>query len=116
MNSLLITGGTLWTGRTFVRGYALHIEGERIAAVGPEEEVRAGTELLRALGLRRGVQFISCPTCGRCRVDLGPLVEAAQAALSGVTAPLVVAVMHSGGAVALLFVLVTLLARLRAPE
>ncbi|HRV97269.1 MAG TPA: hypothetical protein P5201_01650, partial [Aminobacteriaceae bacterium] len=42
MNSLLITGGTLWTGRTFVRGYALHIEGERIAAVGPEEEVRAG--------------------------------------------------------------------------
>ena len=42
MNSLLITGGTLWTGKTFVRGHALHIEGERIAAVGPEESVRAG--------------------------------------------------------------------------
>ena len=36
----------------------------------PEEEVRAGTELLRALGLRKGVQFISCPTCGRTEYDL----------------------------------------------
>jgi (E)-4-hydroxy-3-methylbut-2-enyl-diphosphate synthase len=36
----------------------------------PEEEVRAGTELLRALGLWKGVQFISCPTCGRTEYDL----------------------------------------------
>ncbi len=36
----------------------------------PEEEVRAGIDLLRALGLRRGVQFISCPTCGRTEYDL----------------------------------------------
>ena len=36
----------------------------------PEEEVRAGTELLSALGLRRGVQFVSCPTCGRTEYDL----------------------------------------------
>ncbi len=36
----------------------------------PEEEVRAGVELLRALGLRGGVQFISCPSCGRTEYDL----------------------------------------------
>ena len=36
----------------------------------PVEEVRVGTELLRALGLRNGVRFISCPTCGRTEYDL----------------------------------------------
>ena len=36
----------------------------------PVEEVRVGTELLRALGLRSGVRFISCPTCGRTEYDL----------------------------------------------
>ena len=42
----------------------------RTLAGKPEEEVRAGINLLRALGLRRGVQFISCPTCGRTEYDL----------------------------------------------
>ena len=36
----------------------------------PAEEVTAGLELLRALGLRRGVQFVSCPTCGRTEYDM----------------------------------------------
>ena len=36
----------------------------------PEEEVKAGLELLRALGLQKGVQFISCPTCGRTEYDM----------------------------------------------
>ena len=36
----------------------------------PEEEARTGTELLRALGLRQGVQFVSCPSCGRTQYDL----------------------------------------------
>ena len=37
----------------------------------PEAEVRAGLDLLRALGLRRdGPRFISCPSCGRCAYDL----------------------------------------------
>ena len=36
----------------------------------PVEEVRVGMELLRALGLRSGVRFISCPTCGRTEYDL----------------------------------------------
>ena len=41
----------------------------------PEEEVRVGTELLRALGLRSGVQFISCPTCGRTEYDMIPIAR-----------------------------------------
>ena len=36
----------------------------------PEEEARAGVDLLRALGLRGGVRFVSCPTCGRTEYDL----------------------------------------------
>jgi (E)-4-hydroxy-3-methylbut-2-enyl-diphosphate synthase len=41
----------------------------------PEEEVRAGIAILRALGLRKGYDLISCPTCGRCKVDLMPLAQ-----------------------------------------
>ena len=37
----------------------------------PVEEVKAGYEILRSLGLRqRGPELISCPTCGRCRIDI----------------------------------------------
>lgn len=36
----------------------------------PEEEAVAGVELLHALGLRKGVQFVSCPSCGRTEYDL----------------------------------------------
>ena len=52
----------------------------------PVEEVRAGCEILRALGLwgRGGVNIISCPTCGRTRIDLIRLVSELKAALSGI--------------------------------
>lgn len=37
----------------------------------PVREVSAGIEILKSLGLRRsGVTFVSCPTCGRCQIDL----------------------------------------------
>ena len=36
----------------------------------PVEEVRAANEILSALRLKKGVQFVSCPKCGRCSVDL----------------------------------------------
>lgn len=37
----------------------------------PVEEVYAGFEILKSLGLRqKGVNFVSCPTCGRCQIDL----------------------------------------------
>ncbi len=38
---------------------------------GPVEEVRVGYEILKSLGLRkRGPEVISCPTCGRCKMDI----------------------------------------------
>lgn len=36
----------------------------------PVQEVEAGLEILRSLGLKQGVTFVSCPKCGRCSVDL----------------------------------------------
>jgi len=60
----------------------------------PVEEVRVAYEILRALGLRqRGVEIISCPTCGRCQIDLFSLVEEVQQALSSITTPIKVALM-----------------------
>ena len=60
----------------------------------PVEEVRAAYEILRALHLReRGVELISCPTCGRCRIDLFSLAEEAERRLLAVTAPIKVAIM-----------------------
>ncbi len=60
----------------------------------PVEEVRAGFEILRALDRRRrGVEIISCPTCGRCEVDLFDLVAKVDQALSHVVEPIKVAVM-----------------------
>jgi (E)-4-hydroxy-3-methylbut-2-enyl-diphosphate synthase len=60
----------------------------------PVEEVRVAYEILRALHLReRGVELISCPTCGRCRIDLFTLAEEAERRLMAVTTPLKVAIM-----------------------
>jgi (E)-4-hydroxy-3-methylbut-2-enyl-diphosphate synthase len=58
------------------------------------EEVRVGWEILRSLGLRRrGVELISCPTCGRTEVDLVGIATAVEKALAHITVPLRVAVM-----------------------
>lgn len=60
----------------------------------PAEEVRVAYEILRALHLReRGVELISCPTCGRCKIDLFPLAEEAERRLLSVVTPLKVAIM-----------------------
>ncbi|MBW1788063.1 MAG: flavodoxin-dependent (E)-4-hydroxy-3-methylbut-2-enyl-diphosphate synthase [Deltaproteobacteria bacterium] len=60
----------------------------------PVEEVRVAYEILRALGLRRrGPEIISCPTCGRCEIDLFSLVDKVEQALSDVTASPKVAIM-----------------------
>ncbi len=60
----------------------------------PAEEVRVGFEILKALGIRqRGPDIISCPTCGRCRIDLFSIAEQVEQALLTRTAPLRVAVM-----------------------
>ncbi|MBN1253832.1 MAG: flavodoxin-dependent (E)-4-hydroxy-3-methylbut-2-enyl-diphosphate synthase [Deltaproteobacteria bacterium] len=67
----------------------------RVSLTGdPVLEVRAAYGILRALGIReRGIDLISCPTCGRCEVDIIPLVEEVQERLEHIEAPLTVAVM-----------------------
>jgi (E)-4-hydroxy-3-methylbut-2-enyl-diphosphate synthase len=67
----------------------------RVSLTGdPVLEVRAAYGILRALGIReRGIDIISCPTCGRCEVDLITLVEEVQERLEHIEKPLTVAVM-----------------------
>jgi len=60
----------------------------------PVEEVRAAKQILQSLGLNRySPELISCPTCGRCAVDLVTLVNEAEALLENYRLPLKVAVM-----------------------
>src|SRR3954470_12145435 len=60
----------------------------------PVEEVKVGNQILESLGLReRGLEIVSCPSCGRAQVDVYTLAEQVQAALDGFPAPLRVAVM-----------------------
>ncbi len=60
----------------------------------PVEEVKAGIAILEALHLReRGLDVVSCPSCGRAQVDVWKLAEDVQQALEGLDAPLRVAVM-----------------------
>jgi len=57
------------------------------------EEVRAGKDLLRGLGLLPGLQIISCPTCGRTTIDLFSLTKKVEGLLEGSTKPVKVAIM-----------------------
>jgi (E)-4-hydroxy-3-methylbut-2-enyl-diphosphate synthase len=60
----------------------------------PEEEVRVAYEILRSLGLRkRGVDIISCPTCGRCKIDLKGLATKVEHRLRDLDKPITIAVM-----------------------
>jgi (E)-4-hydroxy-3-methylbut-2-enyl-diphosphate synthase len=60
----------------------------------PVEEVRVGYEILKALGLRqRGPEIISCPTCGRCNIDLFGIVEDVEKALMTSLIPAKIAIM-----------------------
>ncbi|MFC4038995.1 flavodoxin-dependent (E)-4-hydroxy-3-methylbut-2-enyl-diphosphate synthase [Dactylosporangium siamense] len=60
----------------------------------PVEEIKVGNAILEALGLReRGLEIVSCPSCGRAQVDVYTLAEQVTAALDGFPAPLRVAVM-----------------------
>ena len=60
----------------------------------PVEEVYAAKDILKAAGLRKeGVNIISCPTCGRTKIDLIGLVNKVEAALKNCEKPITVAVM-----------------------
>jgi (E)-4-hydroxy-3-methylbut-2-enyl-diphosphate synthase len=67
----------------------------RVSLTGdPVEEVRVGYEILRALKIReRGIEIISCPTCGRCEVDLKGIVEKVERGVQEFSTPLTVAIM-----------------------
>ncbi len=60
----------------------------------PEEEVKAAYEILKSLGIRRkGIEIISCPTCGRIEVNLPEVVSKVEEKLKYVDKPLKVAIM-----------------------
>lgn len=60
----------------------------------PEEEVKAGYQILKALNLRqRGINFVSCPTCGRTQIDLINLAKTVEKKLADFEKPLTIAVM-----------------------
>ena len=59
----------------------------------PVSEVRAGIAILKALGLRGGPKLVSCPTCGRTRVNLIPIATQVEKRLEGIKRDITVAVM-----------------------
>jgi (E)-4-hydroxy-3-methylbut-2-enyl-diphosphate synthase len=60
----------------------------------PVEEVKVGLAILESLNLRqRGLEIVSCPSCGRAQVDVYRLAEEVTAGLEGLEVPLRVAVM-----------------------
>ncbi len=60
----------------------------------PEREVKAGIAILKALGLKKsGVDLISCPTCGRTKIDLIPIAAEVERRLEKIDRPITVAVM-----------------------
>lgn len=59
----------------------------------PVQEVRAGIDILRALGLREGPELVSCPTCGRTRIDLIRIAGEVEERLRSCRKPIKVAVM-----------------------
>ncbi|MBN2645506.1 MAG: flavodoxin-dependent (E)-4-hydroxy-3-methylbut-2-enyl-diphosphate synthase [Desulfuromonadaceae bacterium] len=93
--------GTTWAGtiKSAVGLGALLYDGIgdtlRVSLTGdPVEEVRVGWEILKALELRqRGPRFISCPTCGRCQIDLISVAEEVERRLQHLSVPLTIAVM-----------------------
>lgn len=60
----------------------------------PIEEIKVGREILKSLGLLKGgIELISCPTCGRTKIDLINIVKEAEKRLEGINKDLKVAIM-----------------------
>ncbi|SHJ42226.1 4-hydroxy-3-methylbut-2-en-1-yl diphosphate synthase [Malonomonas rubra DSM 5091] len=93
--------GTTWSGtiKSAVGLGSLLYEGIgdtlRVSLTGdPVEEVRVGFEILKSLELREhGPVFVSCPTCGRCEIDLIEIAEEVEQRLQDLPKPLTIAVM-----------------------
>jgi len=67
----------------------------RVSLTGdPQQEVRVGYGILGALNIRRrGVEIISCPTCGRCQIDVTTLADIVEKMLQEIAQPIKVAIM-----------------------
>ena len=85
VKSAIGLGSLLWAGIGDTVRVSLSAE--------PEEEVRVGFELLKALNLRhRGVNLISCPSCARQQYDVIRTIEALEKRIAHVTTPMTVSV------------------------
>jgi (E)-4-hydroxy-3-methylbut-2-enyl-diphosphate synthase len=93
--------GTIWRGtlKSSIGIGTLLCEGIgdtiRVSLTGdPTEEVRVGREILKSIGyLKEGIEFISCPTCGRTQIDLISIAEKVEKKLVNYNKNLKVAVM-----------------------
>jgi (E)-4-hydroxy-3-methylbut-2-enyl-diphosphate synthase len=93
--------GTVWRGtiKSSIGIGTLLCEGIgdtiRVSLTGnPVEEVRVGREILKSIGyLKEGIEFISCPTCGRTQIDLIRIAEEVEKRLANCSRNLKVAVM-----------------------
>ena len=67
----------------------------RVSLTGPpEEEIAVAKEILKVLELREGgPTLVSCPTCGRCQIDLYSIAKQVEEKLKGISDPIKVAVM-----------------------
>ena len=66
----------------------------RVSLTGdPVQEPIAAMEILRAIGLRQGIRFVSCPTCGRTQIDVVSIAQRMSEEFSDVEKPVTVAVM-----------------------
>lgn len=59
----------------------------------PVEEVKTGVAILKAVGLRRGIKLVSCPTCGRTQIDLISLAHEVEERIKNIDRDITVAVM-----------------------
>ncbi|MFT9494969.1 flavodoxin-dependent (E)-4-hydroxy-3-methylbut-2-enyl-diphosphate synthase [Anaerosolibacter sp.] len=93
--------GTLWSGtvKSSIGIGSLLLDGlgdtVRVSLTGdPVEEIKVAKEILKSLRLRSfGVNLISCPTCGRCQIDLIQLANRIEEKLKQVDKPITVAIM-----------------------
>lgn len=93
--------GTIWGGtiKSAIGIGALLLDGLgdtlRVSLTGdPVEEIKVAREILKSLGLRNfGVKLVSCPTCGRCQIDLIQLANRIEEKLQKINKPITVAIM-----------------------
>lgn len=93
--------GTIWGGtiKSSIGIGALLLQGIgdtiRVSLTGnPVQEVSVGREILKSLGLiKNEITIISCPTCGRCQIDLISLVNEIEEQIKEIKKPLKVAIM-----------------------